>query len=101
MVRDVGRSGEPSLPLRGVHKGTNTEAYPALIKQEDYTLKKFLSSKQVRARYGDRSKMWLVRRLKKDPKFPRPTKLGGRDLLFDEAELEKYERECAAREAAA
>ena len=30
----------------------------------------------VRERYGDRSHMWVERRLKTDPKFPRPVYIG-------------------------
>jgi hypothetical protein len=37
---------------------------------------KWISAKQVCARYGGRSLMWLVRKLKSDPEFPRPTYFG-------------------------
>jgi hypothetical protein len=50
----------------------------------------WISAKQVRARYGNRSEMWLVRRLKNDKDFPRPTKFE-RLLFFRIAELERYD----------
>src|SRR6478752_688351 len=37
---------------------------------------KWISAKQVCARYGGRSLMWLVRQLKSDPDFPKPTYFG-------------------------
>lgn len=35
----------------------------------------FLTARQVRARYGGRSDMWLWRLLRDEPEFPRPTYL--------------------------
>ena len=52
--------------------------------------KKRLSSRQVRERYGDRSAMWIYRRLKSDPQFPRPIVISNRQY-FDEAELDAYD----------
>jgi len=52
---------------------------------------KFISSKQVCARYGGRSFMWLERKLKHDPKFPRPRRIG-RLRFFELEALEGYER---------
>ena len=43
--------------------------------------------------------MWLERLLKRDPKFPRPVKIG-RLRFFKISELEKYERDRAAEQAA-
>jgi hypothetical protein len=37
---------------------------------------KWISALQVRARYGGRSHMWLERKLKNDPNFPKPTYFG-------------------------
>lgn len=58
----------------------------------------YINSKQLRARYGDVSHMWLVRKLEKDPKFPRPYRFGvgiaRRYWRVDE--LEKWERAKAA-----
>jgi predicted DNA-binding transcriptional regulator AlpA len=59
--------------------------------------KKFLTVAQICARWGDRSTMFVERKLRDDPRFPRPMKLGGRLRLFDEAEIEAYERGFVAR----
>jgi predicted DNA-binding transcriptional regulator AlpA len=61
--------------------------------------KRYLTGPQVRERYGRRSHMWIWRKLKFDPKFPRPVVHGGR-LYFDEAELDGYD-ENATRSPAA
>jgi hypothetical protein len=53
--------------------------------------KRYLTSRQLRDRYGGRSHMWISRRLKADPKFPRP-KYFGRYQYFDLDEIEAYER---------
>jgi hypothetical protein len=37
---------------------------------------KWISAKQVCTRYGGRSLMWLVRKVKSDPDFPKPTYFG-------------------------
>lgn len=37
---------------------------------------KWISATQVCARYGGRSLMWLARKLRFDPEFPRPTYFG-------------------------
>ena len=58
--------------------------------------KRRLPSRQVRERYGGRSAMWIWRRLKYDPKFPRPIVISGRQY-FDEAELDAYDDACRAR----
>jgi predicted DNA-binding transcriptional regulator AlpA len=52
---------------------------------------KFISMKQVCARYGNRSPMWVERKLDKDPKFPKPKKIG-RMRFWEVSELETYER---------
>ena len=46
---------------------------------------------QVRARYGGASDMWIYRKLKNDPDFPKPS-YDGRLMLFNVAELESYDR---------
>lgn len=61
--------------------------------------KQYLTHAQVRERYGNRSHMWVPRKLKTDPRFPKPVKFG-RWLYFDLDELEAYERACASGEAA-
>ena len=52
--------------------------------------KRYLTRKQVRQRYGDCSDMWINRRLKDDPRFPKPLEIQGRHF-FDEAELDEYD----------
>ena len=52
---------------------------------------KFATAPQVCERYGGRSQMWLWRKLRDDPKFPRPTYLG-RLRFFKISELEEYEQ---------
>ncbi|SHI04251.1 hypothetical protein [Bradyrhizobium erythrophlei] len=49
----------------------------------------FLKARQVRARYGDVSHMWLVRR-QKDSGFPSPTILGG-IRFWKLSDLERWE----------
>jgi predicted DNA-binding transcriptional regulator AlpA len=65
-----------------------------IIKNEK---KKYLTVAQLRERYGGVSHMWIERRLKGDPEFPRPVKLGSSLLrMFDLDEIETYERACTA-----
>jgi predicted DNA-binding transcriptional regulator AlpA len=52
----------------------------------------FLASRQVRARYGGCSEMWLWRRLHhKDSNFPKPLKIHGR-RFWKLSDLEAWER---------
>jgi hypothetical protein len=51
----------------------------------------FLKARQVRARYGDVSHMWLVRR-QRDAGFPSPTILGG-IRFWNVSELECWEKD--------
>jgi predicted DNA-binding transcriptional regulator AlpA len=60
----------------------------------------FLSSRQVRQRYGGRSQMWLHRRLHDNSGFPRPVYLG-RQRFWKLEDLERWEREQAAKSLAA
>jgi hypothetical protein len=60
----------------------------------------WLSTRQVRDRYGGVSAMWVERRLQSDPRFPRPKKFG-RLRFFELSRLEEYERAIAAKEATA
>jgi predicted DNA-binding transcriptional regulator AlpA len=52
--------------------------------------KRYYSGPQVLERYGGRSSMWLWRRVKYDPKFPRPILIGKR-RFFDEDELDAFD----------
>jgi predicted DNA-binding transcriptional regulator AlpA len=53
--------------------------------------RKYLTAKQVRERYGNRSEMWLWRKLKHDSTFPRPLVMGRNVRLFDIAALDSYD----------
>jgi predicted DNA-binding transcriptional regulator AlpA len=55
----------------------------------------YVPTRQVRRRYGDRSEMWIERRLRDNSGFPQPVKLGAR-RYWRLAELEAWERACAA-----
>jgi predicted DNA-binding transcriptional regulator AlpA len=57
----------------------------------------FITSSQVRARYGGRSRMWLHRKLLADPTFPKPIHLGTSWRYWRLSDLERYEREAASR----
>jgi hypothetical protein len=57
----------------------------------------YMSPRQLRRRYGDVSHMWIERRLKNDPDFPRPEYFGPQ-RFFKICAIEAYERLCAARQ---
>lgn len=59
----------------------------------------WLTSAQVCARYGGMSKMWLWRRVKDDPKFPKPRYFGRLQMYSVEA-LNKYDRSATLQKAA-
>lgn len=50
----------------------------------------WLTSSQVCARYGGRSQMWLWRKVKNDPNFPKPH-YSGRMQLYSVPELNAYD----------
>lgn len=50
----------------------------------------WLTSNQVCARYGAKSQMWLWRKIKRDPDFPKPVYFG-RMMMFLVAELDAYD----------
>jgi hypothetical protein len=54
--------------------------------------KQFITTAQLRKRWGDCSHMFVERRLMSDPTFPKPVKLGGRLRLWDLDEVDSYER---------
>jgi hypothetical protein len=60
--------------------------------------KQFLTSSQLRTRYGGRSDMWLGRMMKRDATFPRPLYFG-RYRFWDLDAIERYERDVTARRA--
>jgi len=63
--------------------------------------KRFLTTKQLRERWGGCSHMLIERRLKSDPRFPRPVQFGKRWRLWAEDEVEAYERSLVVRRGAA
>jgi hypothetical protein len=55
--------------------------------------KKYLTLNQLRERWGNCSHMFVERRLRADPDFPKPMRFdGGRTRLFALDEVEAYER---------
>jgi hypothetical protein len=56
----------------------------------------FISIRQLRDRYGSVSQMWVNRKVKNDPKFPRPHYFG-RLRFWRIADLEAYERASVTR----
>ncbi|SIO49715.1 hypothetical protein SAMN05443247_06527 [Bradyrhizobium erythrophlei] len=56
----------------------------------------YVSAKQVLARYGGRSEMWLNRKLIAEVDFPRPM-YSGRLRFFRLDELEQYEKLAVVR----
>jgi predicted DNA-binding transcriptional regulator AlpA len=55
----------------------------------------FLTSRQVRERYGNASDMWLWRRLDEDKGFPKPIRIKNR-RFWRLADLRAWERSQAA-----
>ncbi|MGC0326213.1 putative DNA-binding transcriptional regulator AlpA [Bradyrhizobium sp. USDA 326] len=55
-----------------------------------------IPTSQLRARYGGVSHMWVERRLKDDPDFPRPLYIAKR-RFWRLGELAAWERDVAAR----
>lgn len=62
------------------------------------TEKKYLSTNQLRERWGGVSHMFIQRRVHEDPRFPKPKKFGGRIRFWLETEIEEYEAACVRRE---
>jgi hypothetical protein len=52
---------------------------------------KWMSSVQLRARYGGKSHMWIIRNLKNNPDFPKPS-YDGRMQIFSVAEFDAYDK---------
>jgi hypothetical protein len=57
---------------------------------------RYLSTRQVRQRYGDASEMWVWRRLNDGSRFPQPTLIAGRRFwrLSDLVQWEREQRSC-------
>lgn len=60
----------------------------------------WLTTAQLKARYGNVSHMFLERLMKRDPTFPRPTTFGSSFRFWLLSELEAWERACAAKKSA-
>jgi predicted DNA-binding transcriptional regulator AlpA len=54
--------------------------------------KRYLTVAQIAERWGNRSPQFIDQKLKADPTFPKAMRFGGRLRLFDEDEIERYER---------
>jgi hypothetical protein len=60
--------------------------------------KRYLTVVQLRERWGNVSQMFVERRMRSDPDFPKAMKFPrGRLRLFDESEVEEYERKAVVR----
>jgi predicted DNA-binding transcriptional regulator AlpA len=56
----------------------------------------YITTRQLRHRYGGVSHMWIERRMADDPNFPKPLYFGAR-RFWALAELEAWERATAAK----
>lgn len=61
---------------------------------------RFMTVRQLRDRWGGVSHMFIERKIKEDPRFPKPQKLGSTIRFFRIDEVEAYERQCARGEVA-
>jgi hypothetical protein len=60
----------------------------------------FITTAQLRARYGGMSNVWVNRKVKTEPSFPRPYYFGeSSQRFFKLADVEKFERQRVAEEA--
>jgi predicted DNA-binding transcriptional regulator AlpA len=59
----------------------------------EFSSRRYLNTKQVLARYGGVSEMWLWRRLHDDSQFPKPLIIKRRKLFLEEA-LDAYDDAC-------
>jgi hypothetical protein len=75
-----------------INMQTTTRALP-MIDQSDTGGRAFLTVRQLCRRWGDVCHMVVIKRLKSDPDFPRPYRLGrnGRVQFFAVDEIEHYE----------
>jgi hypothetical protein len=78
----------PRKPKTRFHKGRPLGPRPPKLLPADAV---FATSAQVCRRYGGKSRMWLWRKLRDDPAFPRPTH-DGPHMMFAVAELNDYDR---------
>ncbi len=52
----------------------------------------WMTTPQLLRRYGGRSAMWLWRKLRDDPDFPKPIYMGPKNRMFSVAECDAYDR---------
>jgi hypothetical protein len=52
--------------------------------------RRYLTTRQLAQRYGRKSLVWVWRRRKSDPAFPRPVVIVGHNY-FDEQQLDEYD----------
>jgi hypothetical protein len=57
--------------------------------------RKFIGMVELRERWNNCSHMFVERKIKNDPRFPKVYHIG-RHRFFDEGELERYEQLCVA-----
>jgi predicted DNA-binding transcriptional regulator AlpA len=70
------------------------------MQQQHQSETRYLTATQLRARWGGVSHMFLERRLKDDPNFPKPIRLSASASawrLWALDDVEAYERACATR----
>jgi hypothetical protein len=93
----LGRDGELKTMASARNQGAGLVAFltegrtMSITTQVEIQQALFLKARQVRARYGDVSHMWLVRR-QKDAGFPSPTILGG-IRFWNLSDLERWEKD--------
>jgi len=76
-----------SLPPRGAGGGYTLGPRSPVPLPADAV---WMTADQVCARYGGRSDMWIHRKLKTDPSFPRP-RYSGRLRIFNVREFDEYD----------
>ena len=86
--RQAPRKPTKTLPPKGSGGGYKLGPRAAKLIPVDAV---WMTSNQLRARYGGRSHMWIVRNLKNNPDFPRPS-YQGRMQIFSVAEFDAYDR---------
>lgn len=79
---------QPVWPERRRGKGYKTGPHEIKPIPQDAL---WLTSKQVRNRYGGKSEMWLWNMVKNDPHFPKPA-YQGRMQIYSVQELDEYDR---------
>jgi hypothetical protein len=60
--------------------------------------KRYLTTNQLRERWGNVSHMFIARRIYVDPLFPKAKRFNGRTRFWDEQDIEKYEQACVRRD---